>query len=69
MHGMTMSGELASYVPRMISSVCLCTMYTEQAPADLMVRQIGMNKVRVSWIPPTPPPPPPPPPPLLVGDT
>ena len=50
MHGITMSGELASYVPRMISSVCLCTMYTEQVPADLMVRQIGMNKVSRGYL-------------------
>ena len=31
-------------------------MYAEQAPTNLMVRQIGINRVRVSWIPPTPPP-------------
>ena len=31
-------------------------MYAEQAPTNLMVRQIGINRVRVSWTPPTPPP-------------
>ena len=31
-------------------------MHIEQAPTNLMVRQIGINRVRVSWTPPTPPP-------------
>ena len=31
-------------------------MHAEQAPTNLMVRQIGMNRVRVSWTPPPNPP-------------
>ena len=30
--------------------------YAEQAPTNLVVRQIGMGRVRVSWTSPTPPP-------------
>ena len=27
-------------------------MYVEQAPTDFMVRQVGINRVRISWTPP-----------------
>ena len=31
-------------------------MYAEQVPTNLMARQIGMNRVRVTWTPPQNPP-------------
>ena len=49
MHGL----KRASYS---VYYVYVCTMYAEQAPTDLMVRQIGINRVRVSWTPPPNPP-------------
>ena len=38
------------------SSVFVYLLYAGQAPTNLMVRQIGIDRVRVSWIPPPNPP-------------